>query len=92
MCTHALIATLPAVPTDYRDPFVVCDSCEERVDLPTPPGAHYTVGRKLLVEQGWSYRLNHAERPLIMLPHTCIWACPECPSVNDDQRRHKPAQ
>lgn len=80
------------MPTDYREPYVECDSCQERTDLPTPEKAHYTVGRRMLVEQGWTYRPNHAERPLTMLPHTYIWACPECPSVNGDQRRHSPAQ
>jgi hypothetical protein len=80
------------VPTDYRERYVECDSCEDRVDLPVPEGAHYTVGRRVLVEQGWTYRPNPAERPLIMAPHTYIWACPDCPSVNKDQSRHKPRQ
>jgi hypothetical protein len=71
-----------SVPTDYREPHVDCDNCGAHADLPTPPGAHYSVGRKKLAEAGWTYRPNHAERPLVMLPHTYIWNCPDCPSVD----------
>ncbi|MEU9405687.1 hypothetical protein AB0E08_08270 [Streptomyces sp. NPDC048281] len=69
------------MPTDYREPYVDCDTCQRRADLPTPAGAHYTVGRKILAAQGWTFTVNHAERPLRLLPHTYLWACPECPPV-----------
>lgn len=66
------------MPTDYRDSYADCDSCGTRADMPNIPGEHRTVARRRLVDQGWSCQLNHAERPVRILPYTYIWTCPDC--------------
>jgi hypothetical protein len=80
------------MPTDYRKPYVDCDNCQRRAELPTPEGEHYTVGRKILREQGWTYDINHAEQPSRLLPHTYLWACPNCPPVADGYPRNDDTQ
>jgi hypothetical protein len=64
------------MPTHYRSPVYVCDTCAATVDRP----ATKEEGLELY-DKGWRFRPNGKERPLRFAPHTAIVSCPGCPPV-----------
>jgi|GEM_PF-4431786 len=67
------------MPTHYRDPILVCDTCGATTPRPAPgdKNAKAAFGHP----GGWTGIGNPHEKPLRIAPRTQIWACGNCPPV-----------